>query len=125
MGKDEYRIWDIEKGEWYGEGLGYDLNDISTDQILCNYYEFYEVMQFTTLYDKNNKKIFEGDICKTYTHGEGFTIDEVVFEEGSFIFRNPYKLSVELRGFKQDYIEVIGNKFENPELWILLNKQGE
>jgi len=69
------------------------------------------VGQFTGRLDKNNTTIWEGDICKTYNIGESPAnlIDTVVFEDGSFLFKNDYKLSVELRGFKTDYIEVIGN----------------
>ena len=76
-----------------------------------------ELMQFTGRKDKNGKEIYEGDICKTYTIGEpSELLDTVVFDDGSFVFQCDYKLSIELRGFKQDYIEIIGNIYENPEL---------
>ena len=76
-----------------------------------------DIMQFTGLKDKNGKDIYEGDICKTYNIDEpSKLVDTVVFDEGSFVFRSEYKLDASLRGFKTDYIEIIGNIFENPEL---------
>lgn len=74
-------------------------------------------MQYTGLTDKNGKEIYEGDVCSTYNIDEPSNlIDTVVFDNGSFVFKNNYKLSVELRGFKSDYIEIIGNIYENKEL---------
>lgn len=77
-------------------------------------------LQYTGLKDKSGKDIYEGDICSTYNINEPSNlVDTVVFDDGSFVFQNDYKLSAELRGFKSDYIEIIGNIYENPEL---LNK---
>lgn len=80
-----------------------------------------EFMQFTGLYDKNSKEIYEGDILQGtyyfrgtgwYDEGEGeyFINSEVVFKKGKYT----------CQGFDLDIIasdvEVIGNIYENPEL---------
>jgi uncharacterized phage protein (TIGR01671 family) len=87
-----------------------------------------EIMQFTGLLDKNGKKIFQGDIIKS-DYSE--FIYEVVFATkgyfaGAFCLKN-LKAEKKYRGFSQKSIwmpsdepknfdEVIGNRFENPEL---------
>lgn len=76
-----------------------------------------ELMQYTGLKDKNGKKIFEGDvvrilICKGMV--EKFR-SEVSFYEGSFMIAcENYQES--LSDYEQSQIEIIGNKYENPEL---------
>jgi uncharacterized phage protein (TIGR01671 family) len=75
-----------------------------------------KVMQFTGLHDKEGKEIYEGDICKTYEIGVGNLKRVVEFDSGSFVFTHPFCLTSEIRGWKKDFIEVIGNVHQNPEL---------
>lgn len=84
--------------------------------------------QYTGLHDENGKEIYEGDIIE-------FSYDEfignfdtfvakgvVVFDEGAFyveLFENERTTKDEtylLYSINLDTIEVIGNKFNNPEL---------
>jgi uncharacterized phage protein (TIGR01671 family) len=115
MREIKFRAWDGEEMRYTfsvqsnGDGVLYSGGIVD-----------WKLMQFTGLKDKNGKEIFEGDICSTYNIDEPSNlIDTVVFDDGSFVFQNDYKLSAELRGFKSDYIEIIGNIYEHPEL---LNK---
>ena len=76
-----------------------------------------EIMQCTGLKDKNNKEIYEGDIVKLKVNfglGDTYINVLVVFENGGF----KYKIGdlSEYIGSREFDVEVIGNKFENPEL---------
>lgn len=89
------------------------------------------VCQYTGLIDKNGRKIFEGDICKThYANAKinGF-VETIVFNSGRFyafqgrdgckswaaLYDGVPHLSID-KSVYMDEIEVIGNIFDNPEL---------
>ena len=89
----------------------------------------YTVGEFTGQYDKNDKKIYEGDIVRweypdydNYTGWKGTVknVCKVTFEYGSFrINAYPYNLGSCEDFFedKETYgLEVIGNIYDNPEL---------
>lgn len=99
--KDEHMIQTIHK---YGKIA--QLYDVNSET----------VGQFTGLTDKNGKKIFEGDICKTYSVDDGFQIERVDFINGSFAFINLVLLPLPVGDMNSDYIEIIGNIYDSPEL---------
>ena len=116
-------------GKWWIEGQLYYFDNkvwiTDSKNINLNTHKnvaWFEVIpesvgQYTGLRDKDGKEIYEGDICSTYNIDEPSNlVDTVAFDDGSFVFQNDNKLSAELRGFKQDFIEVIGNIHENHEL---------
>lgn len=83
------------------------------------------VMQYTGLKDKNEKKIYEGDIVKTQWRDQ---IGIVKFTMGSFKLMNGLvvieNLST-LEKYKWEQ-EIIGNIYENPELLQnVLRESGE
>lgn len=103
----------------------------------------YDVMQFTGLTDKNGKEIYEGDvvecwfgkmvvrfgqyanglIASEYVGGNGFYL-EYVTKDGAFNFSHKFEhMSEEANNESSpdDFpghglYEIIGNKWENPEL---------
>ena len=76
------------------------------------------VGQFTGLYDKNGKKIFEGDIIK-YPYHKSYNV--IAFENGAFGYTTKRfecfrSFDDGEDGIAADLAEVIGNIHDNPEL---------
>ena len=129
----KFRGKSLTTGEWL---YGSHFNDGAEDYILPNLpsgtvdYESYQVDQntvgqFTCLYDKNGKEIYEGDIIKIPTkHGDdvlwiGYETSHI----GAFCLCedddcNSKFVSIFGRNYDYEpfYCEVIGNIYDNPEL---------
>ena len=97
------------------DGSGADLNGIlggySAFGSLVNNEDFV-IQQFTGLTDKNDKEIYEGDICNT-RDGDLLTC----YDYNSFIYMVLFSEEHSgVNGYSQKELEVIGNIYENPEL---------
>jgi len=112
----KYRAWDKEANTMrYSMLLGiHDCNTSLPPHI--------ELMQFTGLYDKNGKEIYEGDIIEAEEprFESGVYKYEVTFEDGTFGGNNHQGEFYPLQEWteKQATVEVIGNIYENPDLLI-------
>ena len=74
----------------------------------------YHLMQYTGLKDKNGKEIYEGDIVIYTDKDLDNTPCVIVFAGSSFSTECVVSKSLgDMYGFD---LEIIGNKFENPEL---------
>lgn len=74
------------------------------------------VGQFTGLYDKNGKEIYEGDIVKEKEFG---IVGYIAFHKQSACFRIVFSksdIALGNRGISGTFLEVIGNVTDNPEL---------
>ena len=79
------------------------------------------VGQFTGLTDKNGKKIFDGDIIEWFLPevSEYPSVAYIEYDEESFAWRVCWKKYDPdwLEGLNKEYISVIGNIHDNPELF--------
>jgi uncharacterized phage protein (TIGR01671 family) len=108
-----------EKEEERAVGMKYAEPDITNMEYFFGWaYRNKNLMQFTGLKDKNGKEIYEGDILAApHTYNI-----EIIYKNGGFLMeffddigeKCEYHLNKEL--IEQDDLEIIGNKYENPEL---------
>lgn len=104
----------MDNGEWvYGDLTHsiYKLGDIRVSfgntEIAMNQVDPSTVGQFTGLHDKNDEKIFEGDIVSTLS-GKTF---EIKFADGSFYLHGTAIAIHHARRFT-----IAGNRWDNPKL---------
>ena len=122
-----FRAKRIDNGEWI-EGLpSCDINGNLTEFEVYRGFANCEiadvdsetVCQWTGLTDKNNRKIFEGDICKIHSDSideedGGFSVE---WDEGDARFAlYSVGLTVDFGNYHGHECEVIGNIFDNPDL---------
>jgi len=105
----KFRIWDNEQKKFEY----FELNNITVPDRLLTQDKF-PVQQFTGLYDKNKKLIYEGDRVRFgYTKYEDF-FGEVIWLEDRATFGVINKNSFETFENLMKYFEVVGNIFELP-----------
>ena len=125
--KTKFRAWDKHGKKMFAndELIIWNGNVYANDskKLTCNNLKGWSIdeeylMQSTGLKDKNGKEVFVGDIIKC-TRG---CLHEVYLEKeygGTYIGGMP---AIYLKGLRVGYAwteheEIIGNIYENPELW--------
>lgn len=79
------------------------------------------LMQYTGLKDKNGKEIYEGDVVKiVHPFKNRKYIGEIIWDEWCFngkdFYFTHFDYPSEIFSQGTEYIEIIGNVYENPEL---------
>ena len=84
---------------------GFRPNDFIED-------DYWKPMQFTLLYDKKNKEIYEGDIVEE-NYKDPYTGEKIIYKiwELPELFHRTGECI-----FSPEYVEVIGNIYENADL---------
>lgn len=100
----KFRAWDESVSEFLYFDIDAEYDFYFPEQLVGMW------KQFTGLHDKNGREIYEGDILEYITGAP--VVVEWVSDEGCFDFSQG---ADSLRGWHGEY-EIIGNKFENPEL---------
>jgi len=111
----EFRVWDK-----INKVMRYDVSsvDFENKKIFFSngdfWYKPFNLMQYIGLKDLNGKKIYEGDVIQGVNRiHEQVVSNEVFYLRGCFMFG-----SYNAHEFfnRHQYIEVIGNIYDNPEL---------
>lgn len=122
----------IDNGEWVEGQYVYITNPLTEDgkpikHLICNGTNIFNdlidpdtLCQYTGLTDKNGKKIWENDILCGHLdekYPEDITYTKVFWNVNGFYTKESCSIDVHLLDrFEQEYFEVVGNIFDNPEL---------
>ena len=106
------------KNMWFQDGSveELELNDAVMNDYITAYPDEIELMQSTGLKDKNGKEIFEGDILYGYAGEDFWEIVEFDTEEGKWIRKDIWYNSKLGLSENNEFMEIVGNIYENPEL---------
>ena len=124
--KVKFRAWHKIREEMYYnvERIGRRYNDgekrsgINEDEFVAVLEEssLYVPMQYTGLKDREGQEIYDGDIIEYEVCGKDTSKGEVYFQEGAFWIGLENGSIRLLANLNRDWLTVVGNKFENPEL---------
>ena len=118
----KFRAW-LPVGEWSEDGESQVYEMVGPDALAFEGYEpladhlksCENLMQFTGLKDKNGREIFEGDILERDTMrclvGWDEKLASFVLKRNGWMYDHYFQ-----EGVVPEKWEIIGNKYENPEL---------
>lgn len=116
----KFRVWDNERNAMFNsksvdidffEGkIEITSDTIRYDEVYTDEIKDFELMQYVGCKDRNNKEIYEGDIVKTKEH-----IGQIIYSKGMFFIDVKGDFYLPIYNVSE-FMEVIGNIYENPEL---------
>lgn len=123
---NKYRVWNTEKkimcydneddGATFWDGAyGSDVGLINSRLDLPDCIRKYEYMQYIGIKDKNGKEIYEKDIALIDGEDEYFVV-EWDNDTARFVM-NSETLTVNLDNYWGYQVEIVGNVYENADLW--------
>lgn len=130
MKENKFKIWCKNKNEWEKDisflctdGTLVHLDkvsdgDLSNRSIVPYKPETHIPVFYTGLKDKNDKEIWEKDICAFERH----TATGIIFDKLEIIFKHGAFGVMSIKGFRPlssynlNYVEIIGNSNDSPEL---------
>ena len=116
MREFKFRAWDTEKQEMATVNyIGLNDYEVGMEDEECRrwraaYPYVCRLMQYVGCKDKNNKEIYEGDIVKTKEHK-----GQIIYSKGMFFIDVKGDFYLPIYNVSE-FMEVIGNIYENPEL---------
>lgn len=117
----KFRAWNKNLGGWNNAITGrtefkpfiiYQITNLSIEEN-----NHLDIQQFTGLYDKNNKELYEGDIVKYKNN-----IAKVSWNKLAAGFWFEGDTNLEKETIPACSVEIIGNIYENPELLVTKEK---
>ena len=116
----KFRVWDNERNAMFNsksvdidffEGkIEITSDTIRYDEVYTDEIKDFELMQYVGCKDKNNKEIYEGDIVKTKEH-----TGQIIYSKGMFFIDVKGDFYLPIYNVSE-FMEVIGNIYENPDL---------
>ena len=115
--KINFRVWDKEKNQFLKNTREPRDDNLFIEYLRDDYcithWDNTEINLYTGLKDKNNNKIYEGDIIQA----NGMSNNLIIFKNGGFNLQGG-DMSLNLKEQLEYYgnYKVIGNKYENQDL---------
>lgn len=125
----KFRIWDKVCDRFFNNDYNYPViitndgkigilvDDLNFEEFKKDDLENIIISEYTGLYDKKGKEIYEGDIVKLRAN-HGIGVIKYSDEWGAFVveYIKPRPLVVLGMNYYKEDIEVLGNIYKNPEL---------
>lgn len=123
MREIKFRAWDKERKRWTNYSIADDLPRFYDKHTGCwktdREGERFILCQYTGLKNYNGKEIYEGDIVKSEGFFGWIGLAKYLDNNQSFVFEaidKNYRGSRLSLGRFEQYVKILGNIYENPEL---------
>jgi uncharacterized phage protein (TIGR01671 family) len=112
MREIKFRAWNKVDNCWVSSQNEQSQTRLNYDSNHLVYWNNYELSQYTGSKDKNRKEAYHKDIFLINNHNKPYVIE---WNFGGWGYYNENQIWIFLYRLR-DKFEIIGNKFENPEL---------